>query len=167
MWWCIGLAGIGLSLAVGFLWTGHRGAARRLFAVGPWIENLYRNGSHLDFMVINTSLFRRRFLQIRKYVDEGGSGLQLAFPRVRWSRPYWEQVRAFCVRKGVAYLIEREDPSVPIDFLYVDFGSDWASAATFLTELVGELFSVRENDLVWCNSRLGPPAPEASHGEAH
>ncbi len=104
-------------------------------------------------MVINVSLFRDKFLQIRKYIEAPGEyGIELAFPRVKWSEPYWGQIRRFCEREKLEYRIEREDPAIDIDFLYVDFGQNSAEATARVRQLMKELFGVTEEQLIWCHS---------------
>ena len=122
------------------------------------IRGLLRQGFHGGFLIIDVG--DGRFLQLAKYIRRPKDyGIELGFPRAKWSEKYYDPVRELCAQENVSWRVERgEGKSDPLDFLFVDFGPDDVAANKFVVKILREIFHIDSVSPLYC--RLENASPE-------
>lgn len=121
------------------------------------IRGLLRQGYHGGLLTISVDLVPlrltrpKKFLQLVKYIRGPGLyGIELAFPRARWSRDLYPLLRQLCDRERIAYRIAGTSPEDPLEFLFVDFGMNTNLAHSFVRKVLAEVFGIAANRKLYC-----------------
>lgn len=89
-------------------------------------------------------------MQLKKYSDHReGCGIQLGFPKAKWSEPYFDAVWRVCERLGLDCFVGRLEPG-EMQFLVVDFGTDVSRATECVRRILADVFEVGEGQQVFC-----------------
>ena len=136
------IAILGVLIAV-FFWRAAKGAVRSMDSLSGPLSDLLKRGYNCGFLIIKIGYSNKRFLLLRKYINGPGNyGIQLAFPKAKWSLPYFDSVRSVCIGRHPTSCVV--DDGV-LDFLYVDFGKDVSEATECIKEILREVFGVTES----------------------
>jgi len=128
-----------LILIAGFVLRAAKGAPRTLDTLSGALADLLKRGYDGGFLIISIS-YSRRFLQIRKYIRQPGNyGIELAFPKAKWSLSCFDAVRDLCRRRGLDSRVSDEGV---LDFLYADFGTNVSEANDCVKEILADIFGV-------------------------
>ncbi len=117
-----------------------RGVVRCLDDLETAIEQLLKRGYNCGYLVIKVS-YTCKFVQLRKYITGPGDfGVQLAFPKARWSRAYFDHVEKICrsIDSAMCWVGDVEG----MEFLYMDFGKDSKKASRCVAEILAKVFGV-------------------------
>jgi len=128
---------------VTFVWRSGRGVVRHLDYIDKSLNELLRRGYDNGFLMIKLS-YTRKFIQIRKYITSPGEyGIQLAFPKAKWSLPYFHDVERLC--RSIKSANCCIDDAGGMDFLYMDFGQDVVNADVCIRRILVEIFGVTQS----------------------
>jgi hypothetical protein len=133
---------------VAFIWHASRGVARNLSFIPVVLDELLKRGYNCAFVVIKIS-YTNKFIQLRKYIDSPSNyGIQLGFPKVKWSLPYFDDVNNICGRVDSKSMVVSDGQ---LDFLYVDFGQDVLKASECVRRILTEVFGVTPKTKLFIN----------------
>jgi hypothetical protein len=109
------------------------------------IEALLRRGYNGGFLVIKVP-YSSKFVQLRKYIHSPGKyGIELGFPRAKWSEMYFDDVFAYCKRAGLQPVLKDEIwRNSTMEFIYADFGRDIDMAHSCILYILIEILRVNE-----------------------
>jgi len=111
---------------------------------------------------------RSRFVQFRKCIRGGGiSGLEIIFPRMAWSEPYYAVVHRVLTELGVPTLrVPLREDGAPVEYLRADFGENVLQGAAFVHHTFREVFRSTEEMLHFESDGISPflNAPSAKSG---
>ena len=109
------------------------------------IKDLLKRGYDGGFLIIDIS-YSRKFLQLRKYIKSPGDyGIELAFPRAKWTVLTFDKLEKLCMESNFQYSIVKEVVNGPLEFLYIDFGRDFSKAHQVVTKILLEVFDVNSD----------------------
>ena len=128
------------------IWRGTKGIKYKLEWLYRPIDYLLQRGYDMGFLVIEFP-YSKKFVQLRKYVHSDiDYGIELGFPRVKWSIQYFDEIEDFCITNKIPYSIEKNAYKEPaLDFLYIDFGKDSKKAYDIVRKILVEVFGADEN----------------------
>ena len=122
-----------------------KGPAHSIESIERPIKDLLKRGYNGGFLTIDSPR-SKKFLQLRKYINAPGDyGIELCFPNTEWSTQIFKKLKNFCIKSGIDYSIAKEDPSGPLEFLYIDFGKDDYKAHECLKKILLEIFELDKN----------------------
>ncbi len=88
-------------------------------------------------------LFSRKKVVLKKYIySPKRYGIELHFPKVRWSAKYYQELLDYCRKEKSNFRILTDKG---IDFLCVDFGKDSAMAYVFLRLIILKIFNLNKD----------------------
>jgi hypothetical protein len=128
-----------------FILRAGKGPARSLEELHKPIDELLKRGFDGGFLLINIS-YSKKFIQLRKYINSDDSfGIELVFPKAKWSSRFFDKIKNFCKDNDIHYLIRREKAKHTLNFLYVDFGNDSKRAYEIVKKILLDVFEIKEN----------------------
>lgn len=124
---------------------GMKGPAHTFETIRRPINDLLTRGYDGGFLIIDVS-GKQCFLQLRKYVKTSRDyGIELAFPKAKWSDELFDSVIHFCDINNFHYsLSKKESKEDELDFLYIDFGQDISKAHNCVKRIFSEILGVSE-----------------------
>ena len=129
-----------VAVTLAFVLHASRGVVSHLDYLESSIEQLLKRGYNCGYLVIKVS-YTSKFIQLRKYITAPGVfGVQLAFPKAKWSRAYFDDVMKICRSIDSASCWVNNDGGMV--FLYMDFGRDSEKARRCVFEILSEIFGV-------------------------
>lgn len=118
-----------------------------IYQIENRISRLLYNGIDGAFVVIidkETGLW----VQFRKYIDDVSPyGIELSFPKARWSVHFFEKLEEVLKKNNYSYKIEREIPTKKMEFLYVDCGKNIKKAVDIFELVMYYVFEIKEGSL--------------------
>jgi hypothetical protein len=124
---------------------------------GP-IRGLLKQGYDGGLLTLTVSRSRKS-LQLVKYIrGPGNYGIELVFPRAKWSEPYYLKLRQLCEREGVSHHLMATATAQVSELLFVDFGKDACLACSFTCKALSEVLGVAEDRRLYY--RLENATPE-------
>jgi len=134
-----------IIIVVSGLRRASKGPAHSIESIESPIQGQLKQGYDGGFLIINISR-SKNFLQLRKYINAPGDfGIELCFPNAKWSSQFFEKLKNLCIKSIIDYSITKEDPSGPLEFLYIDFGKDAHKAHEHVKKILLEIFELDEN----------------------
>jgi hypothetical protein len=83
-----------------------------------------------------------RFVQFRKYINVDGSiGLEMHFPRTKWSEEYYSSVQSVLKERGIRFERTSVQSSPTVEFVRVDFGKDVRLATIVVADIATKVFA--------------------------
>jgi hypothetical protein len=145
-------------IALGLLFRATKGPAYTPNSLGGPIRGLLRQGFNGGVLIIRVG-WSRKFVQLCKYIRRPGEyGIELAFPRARWSTTHYSRLRELCDRDAAEFRVSRAGIDDPLEFLFVDFGVDYKKAHAFVQRVLKEVFGVSDNARLFCRLENATPA---------
>jgi hypothetical protein len=137
---------IAIILCVGLLvLRGMKGPSHSLETLEQPIRDLLKRGFDGGFLIIDISR-TKFFIQFRKYINAPGDyGIELCFPNAKWSSQFFEKLKNFCTKEGIEYSIANKNTDGQLEFIYVDFETDYQKAHSYVKKIVLEVFELDEN----------------------
>ncbi len=133
---------ISLILFVLLILRGLKGPAYSLDSLHGPIEALVKQGLNGGFLVIRIS-YSKKFIQLIKYInDENDYWIELAFPRVKWSKQFFKKLERICIDEKIPYSIEQGRGKDPIDFLHINYNKDSKNAYESVKKILRQVFGV-------------------------
>jgi hypothetical protein len=104
------------------------------------LDTLLTRGADGCFVVIEEP-GAERFVQFAKYIKkEGDIGLQLGFPRITWSEPYYARLEEYLVANSIAFSRQKVGTVLTTEFLDVDCGEDTGLAFRITVDILTSIF---------------------------
>lgn len=101
------------------------------------------------------------FLQFRKYIrSRGDYGIELGFPRAKWSEEYFSRLSDYCDDHGIDYILDPSEQAGPIQFLHVDFGQDYDRAYWFTKNVLRDIFNLSSEATYYVHLNNASPRDE-------
>ena len=127
------------------IYLSGKGVPRSLSQLKMPIQNLLdQNGS--DGTLIFNHKLSNKFLQFSKYAcNTSNYGVELSFPKASWSTGYFEELKEYCVSKGVSYRIQ--EGSDGMIFLDIDFKKNVDEAYETVRHIVLNIFELPEDSI--------------------
>jgi len=141
--WILGIFVFAIIMLLFILRAG-KGPARSLEDLHKPIDELLKRGFDGGFLLINIS-YSKKFIQLRKYINSNNNfGIELVFPKAKWSLKFFDKIKSFCRDNNIHYLIRKEKAKHTLDFLYVDFGNDSKRAYDIVKRILLDVFEIKE-----------------------
>lgn len=117
--------------------------------VGRFIEELLLYGFDGGYLMFDIPALRA-FIQLTKYIDEKGVGIELAFPLAEWSREYYTTLKREFAKMQIDFRIEKTGESTPKvpEFVIVDFFGDVSQATKVVDVILNQVFRVGEGERI-------------------
>ncbi|RWX51695.1 hypothetical protein VU01_10971 [Candidatus Electrothrix marina] len=123
-----------------------KGPAHTIDSIEKAIEDLLIRGYDGGFLIIDVS-GTDYFIQLRKYILASGNyGIELSFPKAKWSEFFFTALVAYCDKAQINYTISKGDASKEeLDFLDIDFGKETHEAHNFIKNIITEIFGLKRD----------------------
>ena len=109
------------------------------------LGRLLQNGYHGAYFILEHDK-TKRFIQVKKYVENSAYGIELAMPRAEWSKDFFDDVVAMADQYGFP-ITYQDDSKASLEFAYIDFGQNVDVATKFCRSVITQIFSVVETDV--------------------
>ena len=128
-----------------FVKRAAKGLKRDLAQLERPIEDLLSRGFE-DGILILTHTRSEKFLQLSKYFgsEKQDIGIELSFPRVKWSEDYYGRIKDNCIQSGLAY--RETTASDGTKFIDVDFSEDTKAAHKFVCQIFTNVMGLGSDD---------------------
>jgi hypothetical protein len=164
-WMIICAAFAVLWIIVGLVRAGKTVLARRkqferwdVGTISIWLEALSRarTGAWIVFDDRSTN----QFVQFRKSSEDRPGAIELVFPRVEWTAPYYWEVEKRAASRGIPVSrIALRSPIAPDEDIHAEF-ADMSDAAEFTNEVFAEIFNTPNPELHITAEGIDPITPE-------
>lgn len=141
MWYYLGAV---VALVIGhILWQAIRGLRQPIETLRDPIEQLLRRGYNSGVLRINVP-FSRKFVRLRKYIRAPGVfGVELVYPRSKWSSRYIDSVQRYCVENRIRHDVFAGNQANPPELLVADFGGDLDLAYECVSHILLGVFAAK------------------------